>query len=46
MAGTLGILQERTFAKYGPHWREGMFFTVSVDVEDACLHSFRRSSTA
>ncbi|KAH7096948.1 UAA transporter [Auriculariales sp. MPI-PUGE-AT-0066] len=27
MAGVLGILQERTFAKYGPHWREGLFYT-------------------
>ena len=28
MAGILGILQERTFTKYGPVWREGLFYTV------------------
>ncbi|KAH9935882.1 UAA-domain-containing protein [Epithele typhae] len=23
----LGILQERTYTKYGPHWKEGVFYT-------------------
>lgn len=27
LAGILGLLQERTFAVYGPHWREGLFYT-------------------
>lgn len=30
MSGTLGVLQERTFAVHGPHWREGLFYTVRV----------------
>lgn len=27
--GILGLLQERTYKKYGPCWREGVFYTVS-----------------
>ena len=26
--GLLGLLQERTYGKYGPCWREGIFYTV------------------
>lgn len=26
--GILGLLQERTYGKYGPCWREGLFYTV------------------
>jgi UDP-xylose/UDP-N-acetylglucosamine transporter B4 len=26
--GILGLLQERTYRKYGPCWREGLFYTV------------------
>ena len=29
VTGILGILQERTYKKYGPCWREGVFYTVS-----------------
>lgn len=30
LTSTLGIVQERMFAKYGPQtWREGVFYTVS-----------------
>jgi hypothetical protein len=28
LTGLLGILQEQTYKKYGPHWREGVFYTV------------------
>lgn len=28
LTGTLGVLQERTYTKYGPHWKEGVFYTV------------------
>ncbi|KZT27800.1 UAA transporter [Neolentinus lepideus HHB14362 ss-1] len=27
LSGFLGILQERTYGKYGPCWREGVFYT-------------------
>ncbi|KIY49992.1 UAA transporter [Fistulina hepatica ATCC 64428] len=27
LTGILGLLQERTYRKYGPHWREGIFYT-------------------
>ncbi|RPD64339.1 UAA-domain-containing protein [Lentinus tigrinus ALCF2SS1-7] len=27
LTGTLGVLQERTYTKYGPHWKEGVFYT-------------------
>jgi UDP-xylose/UDP-N-acetylglucosamine transporter B4 len=30
LTGFLGILQERTYTKYGPHWKEGLFYTVCV----------------
>ena len=26
--GILGMLQERTYRKYGPCWREGVFYMV------------------
>ncbi len=28
LTGILGVLQERTYTKYGPHWKEGVFYTV------------------
>jgi hypothetical protein len=28
LSGWLGMLQEQTYELYGPHWREGMFYTV------------------
>jgi len=28
LIGLLGLTQERTYKKYGPHWREGVFYTV------------------
>ena len=28
LTGALGVLQERTYTKYGPHWKEGVFYTV------------------
>ncbi|OJT09814.1 UDP-xylose and UDP-N-acetylglucosamine transporter [Trametes pubescens] len=27
LTGVLGVLQERTYTKYGPHWKEGVFYT-------------------
>ncbi|KAM5532880.1 hypothetical protein V8D89_013432 [Ganoderma adspersum] len=27
LTATLGVLQERTYTKYGPHWKEGVFYT-------------------
>ena len=30
VTGMLGLLQERTYAKYGPCWREGVFYTVRI----------------
>lgn len=29
LTGILGALQEQTYRKYGPCWREGVFYTVS-----------------
>ena len=26
--GIHGVLQERTYSTYGPHWRENIFYTV------------------
>jgi len=28
LSGILGILQEKTYKKYGPCWKEGVFYTV------------------
>jgi UDP-xylose/UDP-N-acetylglucosamine transporter B4 len=28
LTGILGILQERVYKRYGPHWQEGVFYTV------------------
>ena len=28
LTGVLGVLQERTYSKYGPCWQEGVFYTV------------------
>lgn len=30
LTGILGVLQEQTYKKYGPCWREGVFYTVST----------------
>ncbi|KAI0641886.1 UAA transporter [Trametes meyenii] len=27
LTGILGVMQERTYTKYGPHWKEGVFYT-------------------
>ncbi|KAI0629221.1 UAA transporter [Trametes polyzona] len=27
LTGILGVLQERTYTRYGPHWKEGVFYT-------------------
>ena len=37
LTATLGVLQERTYSKYGPHWQEGVFYTVI----DLLLQRFR-----
>ena len=29
LTGTLGVLQEWTYSQYGPHWKEGVFYTVN-----------------
>jgi solute carrier family 35 (UDP-xylose/UDP-N-acetylglucosamine transporter), member B4 len=29
LTGYYGTLQEKTYTRYGPHWREGVFYTVS-----------------
>ena len=28
ITGYYGTLQEKTYARYGPHWQEGVFYTV------------------
>lgn len=28
LTGLLGLMQERTYRRYGPCWREGVFYTV------------------
>jgi len=30
LTGYYGMLQELTYKRYGPHWREGVFYTVGV----------------
>lgn len=32
LTGLLGVLQERTYKKYGPCWKEGVFYTVIIDL--------------
>ncbi|KAG9103645.1 golgi uridine diphosphate-N- acetylglucosamine transporter [Ceratobasidium sp. 370] len=32
MSGLLGLFQERAFAKYGPHWKEGVFYTHALSL--------------
>ena len=39
LTGMLGLLQERTYAKYGPCWREGVFYTVRVFAQISPFHS-------
>ncbi len=40
LTSTLGIVQERTFAKYGAStWREGVFYTVSMH-SGSCIDIF------
>jgi solute carrier family 35 (UDP-xylose/UDP-N-acetylglucosamine transporter), member B4 len=36
LSGWLGMLQEQTYEKYGPHWKEGVFYTVA-NVSHRCL---------
>jgi len=41
LTGILGILQERTYRKYGPHWQEGVFYTVCLRVQrDLDVHMY------
>lgn len=37
LTGVLGLLQERTYTKYGPCWREGLFYTVSPHIRTYLL---------
>ena len=30
LTGMLGLLQERTYTRYGPCWKEGVFYTVRL----------------
>lgn len=30
LTGVLGLLQEKTYTRYGPCWKEGLFYTVST----------------
>ncbi|KAH8093760.1 UAA transporter [Cristinia sonorae] len=32
LTGVLGMLQEITYKKYGPHWKEGLFYTHSLSL--------------
>lgn len=32
MTGVLGMLQERTYTRYGPHWQEGLFYTHALSL--------------
>ena len=32
LTGVLGVLQERTYQTYGPCWKEGVFYTVRVEL--------------
>ncbi|KAI0819661.1 UAA transporter [Trametes gibbosa] len=32
LTGVLGVLQERTYTKYGPHWKEGVFYTHALSL--------------
>lgn len=32
LTGTLGMLQERTYQKYGPCWKEGVFYTHALSL--------------
>lgn len=36
LTGVLGVLQEQTYRKYGPCWREGVFYTVSDTICPCC----------
>ncbi|CAE6462045.1 unnamed protein product [Rhizoctonia solani] len=31
-SGVLGLYQEQTFAKYGPHWKEGVFYNHAMSI--------------
>jgi len=37
--GVHGALQERTYNKYGPHWREGVFYTVRPSAPHTFIQS-------
>ncbi|KAI0028341.1 UAA transporter [Vararia minispora EC-137] len=32
LTGVLGLLQERTYKHYGPHWQEGVFYTHALSL--------------
>ncbi|KAF8596766.1 UAA transporter [Ceratobasidium sp. AG-I] len=32
LSGILGLFQERAFAKHGPHWKEGVFYTHALSL--------------
>ncbi|CDO77659.1 hypothetical protein BN946_scf184969.g10 [Trametes cinnabarina] len=32
LTGILGVLQERTYSTYGPHWKEGVFYTHGLSL--------------
>ncbi|KAJ3807750.1 UAA transporter [Lentinula aff. lateritia] len=32
LTGILGVLQEQTYKKYGPCWKEGVFYTVNIGI--------------
>ena len=35
LTGYYGMLQERTYNRYGPHWKEGLFYTVSTQPHES-----------
>ncbi|KAJ3794200.1 UAA transporter [Lentinula aff. detonsa] len=32
LTGILGLLQEQTYKEYGPFWKEGVFYTVNINL--------------
>jgi UDP-xylose/UDP-N-acetylglucosamine transporter B4 len=46
LSGWLGMLQEQTYEKYGPQWKEGIFYTVAFfALPQAALRSKLLNST-
>ena len=37
LSAVLGATQEKTFEKFGPHWHEGVFYTVSLGDDHVIL---------